>query len=111
MENLVFSLNATMPVFLMMIIGYGLRYVGIIDTVFASRMNKFVFKIALPVLVFKELSTVDFYETWDMKFIAFCFIASLLSILASVGLSMFIKDQSVRGEFAQASYRSSSALL
>lgn len=111
MENLVFSLNATMPVFLMMIIGYGLRYVGIIDTIFASKMNKFVFKIALPVLVFRELSTVDFYETWDMKFIAFCFIASLLSILASVGLSMFIKDQSVRGEFAQASYRSSSALL
>lgn len=111
MENLIFSLNATMPVFLLMVIGYGLKQVGIFDEVFASKVNKFVFKITLPALVFKELSNANFYEMWDTKFVAFCFVASLLSILASVGLSMFIKDKSVRGEFAQASYRSSSALL
>lgn len=111
MEDLIFSLNATMPVFLMMVIGYIFRQIGILDDIFASKMNKFVFKVTLPALLFKELSTADFYETWDTKFIAFCFCASLLSILASVGLSKFIKDQSVRGEFAQASYRSSSALL
>lgn len=111
MENLIFSLNATMPVFLLMVIGYVLRQFGIFDEVFANKVNKFVFKITLPVLVFKELSTANFYEMWDMKFVVFCFVASLVSILAAVGLSMLIKDESVRGEFAQASYRSSSALL
>lgn len=111
MENLIFSLNATMPVFLLMVIGYGLKQFGIFDEVFANKVNKFVFKITLPALVFKELSTANFYEMWDTKFVVFCFGASLLSILAAVGLSMLIKDQSVRGEFAQAAYRSSSALL
>ena len=109
MENLIFSLNATMPVFLLMVIGYGLKQFGIFDEVFANKVNKFVFKITLPALVFKELSTANFYEMWDTKFVVFCFGASLLSILAAVGLSMFIKDLSVRGEFAQAAYRSSSA--
>lgn len=111
MENLIFSLNATIPVFLMMVIGYGLRHWGIFDEVFTSKMNQFVFKIALPVLVFKELSTADFYEMWDAKFVVFCFMASLISILIAVGLSTFIKNPSVRGEFAQGAYRSSSALL
>ncbi len=111
MENLIFSLNATMPVFLLMVIGYVLKQFDIFDEVFASKVNKFVFKITLPALVFKELSTANFYEMWDMKFVVFCFVASLLSILVAVGLSMLIKDESVRGEFAQASYRSSSALL
>lgn len=100
-----------MPVFLLMVIGYVLKQFDIFDEVFASKVNKFVFKITLPALVFKELSTANFYEMWDMKFVVFCFVASLLSILVAVGLSMLIKDESVRGEFAQASYRSSSALL
>ena len=111
MNDLIFSLNATMPVFLIMVIGYVLRQLGILDEVFSGKMNQFVFKIALPILVFKELSTANFYEMWDTKFIIFCFMASLLSILLAVGLSTFIKNQSVRGEFVQAAYRSSSALL
>ncbi|MBE6022547.1 MAG: AEC family transporter [Cellulosilyticum sp.] len=111
MENLIFSLNATMPIFLMMVIGYYLRHIGLFDKAFTSKMNQFVFKVGLPILVFKELSTADFYEMWDTQFVVFCFVVSLLSILASVGLSFLVKDRSVRGEFAQASYRSSSALL
>lgn len=111
MENLIFSLNATMPVFMMMVIGYCLRYRGVFDEILTSKMNQFVFKVALPVLVFKELSTADFYQMWDVKFVVFCFMASLLSILIAIGLSQFIKDKSVQGEFAQGAYRSSSALL
>lgn len=111
MENLIFSLNATMPIFMMMVIGYCLRHWGIFDEVLTSKMNQFVFKVALPVLVFKELSTADFYQMWDVKFVIFCFMASLLSIFIAVGLSQFIKDKTMQGEFAQSAYRSSSALL
>lgn len=111
MENLIFSLNATIPIFLLMVLGYIFNQVGIFDEAFASRMNKFVFKVALPVMLFEELSTADFSESWDTKFVLFCFVASLISILIAVGISMLIKDRSVQGEFAQAAYRSSSALL
>ena len=45
MENLIFSLNATVPIFLLMVLGYVLRKLGLIDDVFASKMNKFVFLV------------------------------------------------------------------
>ena len=43
MENLVFSLNATVPVFLMMILGLFFKKIGFISDTLADEMNKFVF--------------------------------------------------------------------
>lgn len=111
MENLVFSLNATVPVFLMMILGLLFRKIGWIDEEFAEKMNQFVFKIPLPVLVFSDLATVDFSQVWNLKFVLFCFGATIISIGISTAISFLWKDRSIRGEFIQASYRSSAALL
>ena len=111
MENLIFSLNATIPVFLLMVLGLALRKIGWIDEGFASKMNQFVFRVPLPVLLFQDLATVDFYEMWDGKFVFFCFAVTFLEILLAGLLSLLLKDRSIRGEFIQASYRSSAALL
>ena len=111
MQNLIFSLNATIPVFLMMILGYFFHKIGWIDDVFASKMNKFVFVVPLPVLLFHDLAAVDFYEVWDTKFVCFCFGTTVISITAAAIISCVWKDQSIRGEFVQASYRSSAAIL
>ena len=111
MENLIFSLNATVPVFLMMVLGLVFRKLGWIDDVFASKMNKFVFLVPLPVLVFEDLATVDFSEVWDLKFVLFCFAATLISIGIAAAVSFLWRDKSIQGEFIQASYRSSAALL
>ena len=111
MENLIFSLNATVPVFLMMVLGLIFKKIGWIDDVFAAKMNKFVFAVPLPVLVFSDLATVDFSQVWDVKFVLFCFVVTLLSIAISALISFLWKDRSIQGEFIQASYRSSAALL
>ncbi len=111
MDNLIFSLNATVPVFLMMALGLVFRKIGWIDDVFASKMNKFVFLVPLPVLVFEDLATVDFSEVWDLKFVLFCFGATLVGIGIAAAVSFLWKDKSIQGEFVQASYRSSAALL
>ena len=111
MENLIFSLNATVPVFLMMVLGLVFRKLGWIDDVFALKMNKFVFLVPLPVLVFEDLATVDFSEVWDLKFVLFCFAATLISIGIAAAVSFLWRDKSIQGEFIQASYRSSAALL
>ena len=111
MENLIFSLNAAMPVFLLMLLGMVFKKAGWIDGHFAAEMNRFVFLVPLPVLVFRDLATVDFSEVWDGRFVIFCFTATILSILISAFISRFLGDRSLRGEFIQASYRSSAALL
>lgn len=111
MENLIFSLNATMPIFLLMLLGLFFRKIGWIDEDFGSKMNKFVFLVPLPVVVFEDLAAVDFSKVWDMKFVAFCFFATLLSIAIAAVVSFVWRDRSIQGEFIQASYRSSAALL
>ncbi|MBU5249543.1 AEC family transporter [Coprococcus comes] len=111
MENLIFSLNATIPIFLMMLLGMLFRKLGWMDEVFAAKMNKFVFLVPLPVLLFEQLATVDFSEVWDIKFILFCFMVTAISITISTLISLLWKDRSIKGEFIQATYRSSAALL
>ena len=111
MENLIFSLNATIPIFLMMLLGMLFRKLGWMDEVFAVKMNKFVFLVPLPVLLFEQLATVDFSEVWDIKFILFCFVVTAISITISTLISLLWKDRSIKGEFIQATYRSSAALL
>ena len=58
MANLIFSLNATLPIFLVMMAGWAFRQMGIISDSFASQMNKFVFQIALPVSLFTQLDDI-----------------------------------------------------
>lgn len=111
MENLIFSLNATVPVFTMILLGMLFKKIGWIDQQFASKMNKFVFLVPLPVLVFEDLATLDFEKIWDTKFVLFCFFVTIASILIVTLISLFIKNKNNRGEFIQASYRSSAALL
>ena len=114
MDNLIFSLNATVPIFLLMVLGFILNKLGLIDDVFASKMNKFVFLVPLPVLLFEDLSTVDFSQVWNLKFVLFCFAVTLISIIsAALVFPFFIGrgQEHYRENFIQASYRSSAALL
>ena len=111
MDNLIFSLNATVPIFLLMVLGFILNKLGLIDDVFASKMNKFVFLVPLPVLLFEDLSTVNFSQAWNLKFVLFCFAVTLICIIIAALVSFLWRDKSIQGEFIQASYRSSAALL
>lgn len=45
MDSFIFSINATVPIFAMMILGNIFKRIGIIDDHFASVANRFVFKV------------------------------------------------------------------
>ena len=111
MDDLLFALNGTMPIFLLIVIGYILKRVGWLDEAFAGKLNTLVFRFLLPALLFADLATVDLQETWNTKFILFCTIATVLSILIAGLISKLLKNRSERGEFIQASFRSSQAIL
>lgn len=100
-----------MPLFLLMVLGYFLHRTPLLDDRFADKMNNFVFKIALPVQLFKNLADSDFHAVWSTKIVIFSFLVSLASILIVFGVSFCLKDRSLQAEFTQASYRSSQALL
>lgn len=112
MEQLLFSLNATIPVFLVMVIGYVLQQLHVTNDSFVKTLNSFNYKITLPVLLFKDMSTADFYSVWDTGYVLFCFFVTLFCIIITwVVTGIFYKNRSRLGELVQASYRSSAAVL
>ena len=110
-ENLRFSLNASVPIVLMMIFGYICRKVDLLDDHTTAKINKFTFRASLPSLLFMDLSTADFRAVWDGKLVGFCVIVTFFSVGIAVVYSLFHKDKAERGEIIQASYRSSAAIL
>lgn len=110
-ENLRFSLNATVPVFLMMVFGYFSKKVGLLDDHTTAKLNKFVFRTLLPALLFMDLSTADFKAVWDGRFVLFCMIVTFISVSVACLYSLLHKDRYERGEIIQAAYRSSAAIL
>ena len=53
----------------------------------------------------------NFFYIFIIKFIIFCFVVTAISITISTLISLLWKDRSFKGEFIQATYRSSAALL
>ncbi|MGN1180639.1 MAG: AEC family transporter, partial [Suilimivivens sp.] len=104
MENLIFSLNATIPIFLVMVIGYVLKNLKFLDESFVKTLNAFNFKITLPVLLFRDIAGSDFYEVWDGKYVFFCFFVTLFCIAFTWIITVIVyHKKDLVGEFVQAS--------
>ncbi|MBE6682318.1 MAG: AEC family transporter [Ruminococcaceae bacterium] len=112
LDSFVFSLNATLPVFLVIVVGKILNKCGLFTKEFAFLTDKFVFKAALPVLLFKDISEMDFRQDFDVKFVLFCVSVSFVMFLGVWGLSyLFLKDKAAVGAFSQGAARGSAAIL
>ena len=112
MENFLYSLNATLPIFLIMVLGKVLFRLKIINEEFTKSADKYVFYVALPALVFKDLTENNIRESFDLKYVLYCFFVTLFVILILWFLTeKFMKNEAEKGAFIQASYRSSAAIL
>ena len=112
MSNFLFSLNVTIPVFLVILLGYILKRKGFINDNFVSLCNKFVFHVALPVALFDDIATSDILKHATGTFVIYCMLVTILMFSLSWLLSwLLLKDKSMVGSFAQCSVRSSAAIL
>ena len=102
LESLLFSLNSTMPLFFLMLLGYLLHRRQFLTDDFVAMANKFVFHVALPVQLFRDLATTDVRAAFDGSYVLFCFVVTLVSILAIWALAkLFLPDKRLVGEFVQ----------
>ena len=98
MQNLIFSLNATLPVFLTMVAGWLLRQWGFLPKEFCKAADRLTFKITLPIMLFLDMSAVDILHDFQPKFVLFCFAATLAGILVIWGAAhVLIRDKSIVG--------------
>jgi predicted permease len=112
MESLIYSLNATIPIFFVIIIGYILKQIGMLNDNFINIANKFNFKISLPILLFTDIASTNIIKNFDGKYILFCAVVTSICFSTIWFLSKkVIKDTSMVGAFVQASFRGSAAIL
>ena len=112
MNDFIFSINVTFPIFLVMVIGWVLKQIGMLNDNFVTVANRFNFKVTLPFMLFRDISSVDIKAVFDLKFVLFCAVASSICFWAIWGATkLFLKDHTMRGAFVQASFRSSAAVM
>ena len=112
MDNFIFALNATIPVFLVIALGFFLQRVGFLNDAFNKTANEYVFRCALPISLFRSIAGMDFYSEFDPGFCLFCFLGTTVMFLGIWAVSwLCMKDKGQVGAFAQASARSSAAVL
>ena len=113
LDNLIFSINAILPVFLMVILGWILKNKKFLPEAFFNSADKFVFRVALPCNLFIGILAGDPEKLKKaLPLILFCAIGITAVFLIAWCLApIFIKDNKKRGAFIQGVYRGNFAIL
>ncbi len=111
-QSLLFTLETTLPIFILVLLGLLLRRRSVIDDAFIATSSKLVFNITLPVLMFMAVARSDSGAGQHLPLIGFVLSAALLGALLSAlwaGALMLSVPQ--RGAFIQASFRSNLGII
>lgn len=112
MENLIFSINVILPMFLIMCLGVFLRKINIFDEKFLKTANTFTFKVLLPTLLFHNIYNSNLSESFNGKLVIFA-VCTVLTIIALLFLIVpkFEKENKNRGVIIQGLFRSNFVLF
>lgn len=112
MENLIFSFNVVMPLFLIIGIGYFIKRIGLIDDKFVNSAIKLNFRVGLSALLFKNIYTTNLSKTFNLKLMLLAFFSILGSIIVlSIIVPIFIKSKKTASAMIHTIYRSNFVLL
>ena len=71
MNVFIVCLEAVMPIFLLMLVGYAARRFRIIDERDVRRTNAIIFRTFMPALLFESIYSSDFESAVNLRLIAF----------------------------------------
>ncbi len=112
MEDLLFSINAILPIFLTLVVGFFLRQIGFLTQEFLDKLNDFAFYVATSTLIFADTSSVNFHETFDGRFISFILLGvTAYALILWMIVPRIEKDRVKCGALIHCGYRSNYALL
>lgn len=112
MNDLLFSANVVVPIFLLIMLGYALTRVKLWDEHFLKIANDVCFKCLLPVLLFYNVASANIFEVFNGKLILYvCLCACALCGLLFLVVPMFVKDNKRRGVMIQGTFRSNFLLF
>ncbi len=112
LNDLLFSANVIVPIFLLIMLGYVLTRLKIWDAHFLKIANNLCFKVLLPVLLFHNVATANIFEVFNGKLILYaCLCACGLCGFLFLIVPLFVKDKKRRGVMIQGTFRSNFLLF
>ena len=84
MESFIFSVSAVAPIVLMVLIGYFLKRLGMMNEQFAKDANKLVFRVFMPVMLFLNIYKIKDLSGFNFGFIGYVLIALLIIFVVSI---------------------------
>lgn len=111
MDNLLFTLNAILPLILPIVLGYVLRRIKLFGRVFLTYGNKLVFTVFIPVLIFNNLYMTNFSDI-NWKIAVFVFAASVgMFLIGWLQALPFKKYPTRRSVVHQSAFNSNYAVI
>lgn len=112
MQDLIFSVNAVLPIVLMVCLGYLLRRLGVLPLSVTGVMNKLVFRLFLPAMLFLNVYNIENLGSTSFDYIFYVLFFTLVVFLVGIPAVMLItKDNRQRGSILQGFFRSNYALV
>ena len=112
MEDLLFVINATLPIVLMIVVGYFLKKIGLIKDVVSKDLNTLVFRIFLPIMLFLNVYKIQDFSNLDFSFVWYAMIITVLAFLIGVAtMSILFKENRQRSVMIQGIFRANYALV
>lgn len=111
-DTFMFATNAILPIVLLIVLGYVLKRIRFIDLHFTNILNKYVFRVGLPALLFFNVYNIN--NVSEIKFGVIGYAVIMMLVLYGIGMltiPMMIKDPEQKGVVLQVIVRSNFALI
>jgi predicted permease len=101
-----------LPVFLVIGLGFGLKRTGLVNSDFLFSLNRLIYYVALPALLFYKIATADFLISFNGSLLAGLVVSILIIFIISYGYGSLRGYQpSVHGAFCQGAFRGNLAYI
>lgn len=111
-DSLLFAVNALAPLLFVALIGYVLSVRGFFSKTFIEHLNRYIFYVALPVLIFVTIIGIDDVRDIEWRMIGFA--VAMLLVITLLGL-LFVAQKVMRKPYKpvvmQAFYRGNFMLI
>lgn len=106
MSDFIFGVNLVLPLFIVILVGFILRKKNIFNESTVDSITTFVYNVGLPAKLFADTISIDFTQVFDVKFVLFAIIGSLVSfLLLFILVPIFVKDNKKVSAMVHAGYR------
>lgn len=112
MDTLLFSINAILPVVLLIFIGYFLKRLNFLDEDWFKKGNRLVFRLLLPCLLFYNVYSIPSFSEIDWSVVIYSELVILaLFFIGLLVVPHIIPDARQKGVIVQCLFRSNFAII